>query len=163
MSIINDLITDRALEDWQRVLELRAKGLSGMTPAELEEYRAGMKGAYNASDLSRVNEAMEYILARILSTGTVLTLEPMKTFTLGYIPPPEDVEPYLRNLSTLRGALAVMASTPSVPLDMEGLTWSEANDIEKILSDIDRLLTNAAAAWRHCGAAVCGGGGLLIR
>lgn len=163
MNVIDTLITDRTQADYDRAVLLRSKGIAGMTPAELAEYLAGMKGAYNVANLARVKEAMEYVLARIRSAGTALRLEPMKTFSRSDIPPPEDIDPYLRNLSVLRGSLAVMASTPPVPPDADDLSIEEANDIEKILIDIDRLLTNAAAAFRHCGAAVCGGGGLLIR
>ena len=34
---------------------------------------------------------------------------------------------------------------------MEGLTWSGANAIEKILQDTDILITNMKAAWFFCG------------
>lgn len=163
MSIVNDLIYDRTLADRQRVLALRAKGIQGMTVAELAEYTSGMKGAYNVSDLTRVKEAMEYIAERLRGYGWALTLEAMQTFVRGDKPLEEQLAPYLRNLSKLRSSLTVPATTPAVPPDMECLTWQDANDIEKILADIDQLLTNAAAACRHCGAAVCGGGGLLIR
>ena len=45
----------------------------------------------------------------------------------------------------------MMQTTPPVPNDMEKLTYQEANDIEKILEDIDRLLTDAAQAWFYSG------------
>lgn len=163
MSVIDTLITDRTQADVDRVYQLAKLGIEGMTTAELAEYVAGLKGAYNASDLNRVQAAMEYVAERFKDSGYAAALQPMPVWTIADIPPQEQMETYLSNLALLRGMLAVVPTTPAVPEDMEGFTWQEANDIERILEDIDYLLTNAAAAFRHCGAAVCGGGGLLIR
>lgn len=159
MSILDTLITDRTAADVARAEELSAKGISGMTPAELAEYLAGMKGAYNAADLNRVNEAMEYLAERFRGYGYTVTLRPVPVWTVTGIPTAAQMGDYLANLAALRGVLAVI--TAPVPADMDGLTWQEANDIERILKDIDQILTNAAAAFRHCNASVCGMGGLI--
>ena len=69
MSIIDTLITDRTQADVNRVLTLSAKGWAAMTAAEREEFEAGMKGSYNATDLNRVNAAMEYLDTRLKAMG----------------------------------------------------------------------------------------------
>lgn len=69
MSIIDTLITDRSQSDVDRALTLSAKGWAAMTAAEKEEFEAGMKGAYNATDLNRVNAAMEYLESRLVAMG----------------------------------------------------------------------------------------------
>ena len=69
MSIIDTLITDRTQADVNRVLTLSAKGWAAMTAAEKEEFEAGMKGAYKATDLNRVNAAMEYLDTRLKAMG----------------------------------------------------------------------------------------------
>lgn len=69
MSIIDTLITDRTQADVNRALALSAKGWAAMTAAEREEFAAGMKGAYNATDLNRVNAAMEYLDTRLKAMG----------------------------------------------------------------------------------------------
>lgn len=58
---------------------------------------------------------------------------------------------YLRNVAAIRSALTVLSTTPEVPPDMEGLTYTEANNIEKILENVDLLLTRAAQAWFYAG------------
>lgn len=163
MSILDTLVTDRTQADVDRVKELAAKGFAGMTAEERAEYLSGMKGAYNAVDLNRVTEAMEYVAERFRGYGYGVKIAPNKIWSMSDIPTPADMEAYLDNLDTLRGALTVLRSTPEVPPDMEGLTWQEANNIESILLDVDGMLTKAAVAFRHCNAAVCGGSGLLIR
>lgn len=161
MSILDTLVTDRTQADADLAAELAAKGLDGMTPEEVTAYLAGLKGAYNAADLNRVTEAMEYVAERLQGYGYDVKLHPAGVWTVSGIPSPEDMEAYLSGLSSLRGALPVTQAAPKVPPDMEGLTWREANDIERILLDVDEMLTKTAAAFRHCSAAVCGMGGLI--
>lgn len=69
MSIIQELITDRAQADVNRVRELALKGWTGMTTAEQTEWAAGMKGAYNYTDLNRVTQAMDYINNQLVGYG----------------------------------------------------------------------------------------------
>lgn len=166
MSIIDTLITDRAEADVGRAAELSAKGLLGMTSEERAEYLSGLKGAYNATDLNRVAEAMEYVAERLRGYGYRVELPPQRRWTRTDFPTPEAMERYTADLAALRRVISLPLTTPPVPVVGQGKDWmsvQEANDIERILADIDRILTNAAAAFRHCGAAICGGGGLLVR
>lgn len=59
-TIIDTLVTDRTREDVDELLTLLAAGIN---PAE------DHKGGYNASDLNRVGEAIDYIRDRIRSIG----------------------------------------------------------------------------------------------
>ena len=61
MSIIDTLITDRTQADEERVEELAAKGYDAMSDAEKAEWDGEMKGAYDASDLNRVESAVAYL------------------------------------------------------------------------------------------------------
>ena len=61
-----ELITDRTSQDVARVKELTFKD---MTADELTEWLAGMKGAYNYTDLNRVNEAVIYVTERLKTVG----------------------------------------------------------------------------------------------
>ena len=153
MSILDTLVTDRTQADADRAAELAAKGLNGMTPAEVAEYLAGMKGAYNAADLNRVAEAMEYVAERFQGYGYAVKLAHTRAWSMSDIPDPAEMDGYLLDLAALRGVLAVFRTTPEVPQDMEGLTVQEANDIEKILVDVDSLLTLMAGSFLRCGAA----------
>ena len=49
------------------------------------------------------------------------------------------------------GAISVTEDTPPVPPDLEKLTYTEANDIEQILMDVDGLITNMMQAWYYAG------------
>lgn len=70
MSVIENLIFDRTQADVTRVDVLKAKMLSGnATPAEKAEWLAGMKGAYNASDMNRVTLAVKVLAERMNRNG----------------------------------------------------------------------------------------------
>ena len=130
MSIIGTLITDR-------------------TQADVDA-RNG-KGTYNASDLNRVAAAMNYVAGRLESAGYDPHISPKTDWGDDDWVGPAAQAVYLGYLAELRSQFAMMQTTPPVPNDMEKLTYHEANDIEKILEDIDRLLTNASQAWFYSG------------
>lgn len=140
MSVIDTLVTDRTEADASRYSELRDKGWAAMTTAERAEWVAGMKGAYNASDLNRVASAMSYLSQRFASAGYSVPVSSPTDWANGDIPRKDDLDTYLDDLRRIRAALAVMDTTPSAPGSMDYLTWAKANDIEKILVDVDDAL-----------------------
>lgn len=78
MSIVDELITDRTQADVNRVRELALKGWANLTEGEKAEWNAGMKGAYNATDLNRVTQAMDYINAELEGYGYVTGYQKVK-------------------------------------------------------------------------------------
>lgn len=147
------LVTDRTQADVAYAQVLAKKISAGAaTEAELAKWNAAaLKGSYNASDLNRVGAAMQYVADRLNGFGYAVSISPKVDWLETDSPRQSDMEAYLFQLIALRNAFAVMQSTPSVPLDMEELTVAEANNIEKILEDIDILLTRSAQAWYYSG------------
>ena len=147
-----NLITNRTQADVDRVAALAARVSAGTaTDAEKTEWASDLKGAYNASDLNRVGAAVAYVAGRLNGYGYAVTVTPKQDWTVSDIPTQESMTSYLADVAALRGAIAVMASTPPTPDSASWLTWQEANDIEKILMDVDELLTRMAAAWFYSG------------
>ena len=66
-------------------------------------------------------------------------------------PTTETMTMYLLNVSAIRAVLSVMKSTPIVPLDMVDLMIQEANNIEKILVNVNELLEKSALVWFYSG------------
>lgn len=149
-----NLITDRTQADVDRGLYLAGLWVGGTftgTDDELAEWNSDLKGFYNASDLNRVGSAMNYVANRFTESGYHPVISLKIDWTESDIPREADMAHYLADLTTLRGILAVMPTTPEVPDDMDGLTYQEANNIEQILLDIDRLLINIFATWVYSG------------
>lgn len=130
MSIIDTLITDR-------------------TQADVDARNE--KGTYGASDLNRVGAAMNYVSERLKEAGYDPHISLKTDWKDDDWVDPAAQAVYLGCLDELRIQFAMMQTTPPVPNDMEKLTYQEANDIEKILEDIDRLLNNATQAWFYSG------------
>lgn len=132
-------------------------GLHLVTDRTQADVNAGNeKGSYNASDLNRVGAAMNYVADRLRYFGYNPAVSPKTDWTDENWMAPFYVDQYLSDLAELRRQFAMMQSTPSVPDDMVRLTYQEANNIEKILEDIDLLLTNAAKAWFFSGEVFSG-------
>lgn len=127
-----------------------------------------IKGAYNYTDLNRVSSAV-YALDEMLmgfgyKTGVKKVLVPHEQYD-GYdaytwyetdVPNSETMGKYLENLSKLRSVIIAPASTPPVPSDMDGLTVTEANNIEKIIAELNQLIINMSLAWFYSGELYAG-------
>lgn len=147
-----DLIFDRKETDIARLKTLRTKVRNRTaTTSEYNEWLTSLKGAYNNTDLNRVGEAINY-LANLLNTyGYVNTATAKTDWQIGDKPNPEQMTDYLNNLNKLKTAFTVKPSTPNLPKDMVDLLYSEANNIEKFLFDIDELLRAMAKTFVYSG------------
>lgn len=148
-----DLIWDRTQADVDRVKKLRAKGWRAMTDAERTEFLLPLKGAYNYTDLNRVEHAARQLADQLallplelrqyaadkqvhFGSGFDVPYEPTEIdtktdWTVQDIPTPTDMSRYLGNVKTLRAMLDY--ATAALPDSMERLTYTGANAIEQAL------------------------------
>ena len=160
-TIIDNLVTDRTQADVERVRELAAKGFAAMTADEQAEWLAGMKGAYNASDLNRVGTALNYLAGRLASIcGKSIAWTAKTDWAVTDIITASQAAEYRRQIQDIRDALTYPAGTPDAP-QLGRLTYTDANNIERILKLCEDLIVNVAKSFRHTGAAECATGGLL--
>lgn len=160
-TIIVTLVTDRTQADVERVRKLAAKGFAGMTTDEQAEWLAGMKGAYNASDLNRVGTALNYLAGRLASIcGRSITWTAKTDWAVTDIATASQAAEYRQQIQGVRDALTYPADTPDAPA-LSRLTYASANDIERILKLCETLIDNIIKAFRYTGAAECAAGGLL--
>jgi hypothetical protein len=156
------LITDRTRADVTRVQTLTAKIRAGTaTASEVEEYLTDLKGSYNPSDMNRVGAAMLYVRDLLEDCGYSAHIDPKVDFVDDSVQTPSQMDHYLEDLRTLRGVIAVYGSTPEVPETMRKLGFQSANDIEKILMDIDEIISKMKAAFRHSGVTISGIRGVI--
>lgn len=145
------LVTDRTQLDVDRVSELVKKGWDNMTPEERSEWENGLKGAYNSSDLNRVQSAVRYLGDRLAAAGYPLRLSDPKTWTAQDVPTQTELANYLADVRAIRGAFTLLNTTPPAPETMIGLNYIRANNIEQILLDVDTLLSNIVASFVYSG------------
>lgn len=135
-------------------------GLHLVTDRTQADVNAGNdKGTYNASDLNRVGAAMNYVADRLRADGYDPNISPKTDWKDEDWVDPAAQAVYLGDLAELRKQFTMLQSTPKVPPRIlateinsrDGLTYGWANDIERILQDVDALLTNITAAWFYSG------------
>lgn len=122
-----------------------------MTASERAEWNTSMKGAYNLSDLNRVENAVVYLARRLNEFG--YHVEPLvtQTWNTTSIPKPADMTRYLNNVRAIRNAFVTLRTTPDVPATMRRMTYVEANAIEQVLHDVETLIDNMVAAFTYTG------------
>ena len=151
-----NLITDRTQADVDYAARLNAAGWDGMTEDERTAWTLGLKGTYDYTDLNRVGNAVAYVAGRLTGAGYALNVNPRIVSTEHDTQRAADMASYLADISAIRNALIVPPAIPEVPDDMEGLTYEEANDIERILLAVDALITNMINAYFYSNEIVCG-------
>ena len=87
--------------------------------------------------------------------GKKIEYDPHTWYELDW-PTPETMTIYLLNVAAFRSVFSVMKSTPSVPKDAVGLMVQEANNIEKILVDVNELLMKSTQVWFYSGELFAG-------
>jgi hypothetical protein len=133
------LVTDRTQADVDRATNLARKGWENMSLEERLEWESGMKGAYNYTDLNRVQSAVRFLRDRLMIAGYPVTISDHKTWMVNDAPTQTDMENYLADVRAIRSVFALPANTPQVPNTMARLNHVGANNIELILAEIDRL------------------------
>lgn len=157
------VIIDRDQSDADRITVLSKKRWADFTDAEKRYWYGVVKGAYNDEDMNRVQWSMEYIANMLRSAGASVHLKTEgKIWTEDSLLLESETMDYLDDIATLKSAITLPASTPSVPEDMVNLGFDEANAIEKILLDLESIIKKMSAAYRHSGVTVCGFGGLFL-
>lgn len=124
-----ELITTRTQAHIDRLNALKAKGWENLTDSEKEEwYGTAAMGAYNYTDLNRVEAAVAE-----LAEMAGLNLTTKTNWTKWDVPTSEDMSRYIGNLNAIMAACPSGTVFPTVPASMNSLTYTLANNIEKML------------------------------
>lgn len=89
------------------------------------------KGAYNYSDLNRVERAVAE-LSDMLNLGLTTKTD----WGMWDIPTASEMERYLNNVAVLRQQVVDDTSVPALPTSMNNLTYTDANNIELVLNAV---------------------------
>lgn len=166
-NIIDTLVYDRTQDDLQRVHEITeaalTKGWAALSAKQKAEWLAGMKGAYNYTDLNRVGEAVQYLRQRFHDLPDELAAHREKLqvgdsdlFSVPYererisvtgktdwtvrdIPTQTQMDTYLRDIRTLRSVIALSESV-DLPSRLTGMDIETANLLERCLFAVNAAL-----------------------
>lgn len=161
--MMTNLVYDRTAEDVAEVRRLLWKldpevG-EELTDEEWAKWNAGMKGAYNYTDMNRVESAVKTLAAALTAAGYPVEVTPVlkgsksedREWQEGDIVRWAQWTTYLSNVQRLRDAYYTLAETGELPKPEDKLGYVGANNIEKVLADIDLLIDCMKASYRRCG------------
>lgn len=146
-----NLVTDRTQEDAALAKRLNAAGWSSLNDLEKEMWEAGLKGSYTANDMNRVGQAVKIIAEELNKFGYSVSVSPVLTWTDKSRPTEEQFAAYLEDVQKLRDVLPLLSTTPQVPDNMDDLSIRKANDIEKILFDINTIIERVISSFKRSG------------
>jgi len=119
------------------------------TQSELDEYMAGMKGAYNATDMNRVGNAVNSAKDLLADFGITVSVSPKTNWTYSDVPTQSQNSRYITDLNTIKNASVF--TTPSIPTTLAGLDYAKANAIEQMLAIVIDGLTDSNNAKHTLG------------
>lgn len=108
------------------------------------------KGSYNASDLNRVGAACAYLYDMFAGCGYAVpgyVALPTDWAVTG-VPTAGDMNTYLGTIAALK---AVLQAAQEIPDSMEKLTVDGANDIERLLIEVEDQVKRLSAVFIHAG------------
>lgn len=110
-----------------------------------------LKGCYNYIDLNRVEEWCKYLSDLLNSYGYGNLISVKTDWNVKDIQTIEQMARYLNNIKILMETFVLKNDTPQLPESIDKLTFQKANDIEKILFDINELIEKMEAIFRYSG------------
>ena len=119
-----------------------------MTPA--------LKGMYSYRDMNRVEGAVKLLAERISSLGYLYSPAVKTNWAQEDIPEKEDMDRYFGNVAGFLDAIPLYPNTPKAPNTGEKLDYNIANDLEKILLDVNRIAESIPNSWHMAGEIYAG-------
>lgn len=117
------------------------------------------KGNYNATDLNRVEAWCKYIMELLNEYGYYVFIETKTDWEIGLGKNRmfSEINRIKTNLQKLKDTFYVLQSTPQVPSTTDtSINYMKANDIEKLLYDVDFLISRIAPSYRYSGFLMSG-------
>lgn len=118
------------------------------------------KGHYNYEDLNRVSEACYELKELMAGVGFSADFDLSREWEMKDYPTKEATQAYLDNVYKVINSFYSYQQY-DLPEDMTAFTYTQANDIEKALSDIERLVAAIKTVFIKSGTLQAGG--MVIR
>ena len=148
------MIFDRTQNDVDTAMILRntkVKKFETLTESEIATLE---KGTLTINTLNRIETKQEELKNLFNEMGYWNTPTTNKTWGENDIFNVDEFQRILDNTNVLRNAFFVYKETPNTP--PISYYWDDINALEKILYDLDVMISNVKADYRYCGEFECG-------
>ena len=149
MSALDELITNRSNAELQAAQSIRHIKYADMTAEQKQVYNSGL-GAYRYTDVNRVGAACAEIYAIVTGYGyTVPNYTALRqNWTDSERFMPSDAQQYLATINAIKQAFN---ASQSIPASMQHISYEDANNIEKLLQEVDALFKRISSVFIRSG------------
>lgn len=150
-----DMVVNRTQADVDEALRIRREKVQkylSLTESEIEVLE---KGTITYNTLNRIEEKQETLKGLLNSMGYWDNPITNKQWDYSQIFDIDELQRIFNNAEILRDSFFVYASTPPAP--KASYNYKSFNDLEKILQDIDLMISDVKSRYKRCGKLRCGG------
>lgn len=148
------MIFDRTQADVDKAIELRANKVKKFIPLSEEEIAAMNRGAFTLDTMNRIEEKQEELKNLLNGLGYFNTDIITKTWTAQNRFDSSDLQRIFSNTQRLKEAFFEYPDTPKTPAAK--YHFENINAVEKILNDLDLMISEVESYYRECGTFECG-------
>lgn len=161
--------TQKNATDWRAVaersednlyhVEITAINAAGTSADYALDLRYGLQlitdrtgpGKYDWQDFNRVGAAVRYLVDLLATYGYAVDAAPRSDWVRGDIASIAQLERYLQDVKNLRSCTDAGSLMPELPETMARLTWTGANNIERVLELLEYYIFRMLEAWFYSG------------
>lgn len=114
------------------------------------------RGNYNISDLLRIEKWTIFLSELLKSYGYYVETNTRTDYNLDYIPTQEELDRIKNNVINIKKAYYSLQTTPTITTGKKTINYVDANNIEKVLFDIDYLIKSMEQNFIKSGVARSG-------
>lgn len=149
------MIFDRTQNDVDTAISIRKNKLQKFIDLTEEEVAVLEKGMLTINTLNRIEDKSKELQNLINNIGYFNTNVKVMIWAYNDYFRQEDFDRILKNLQKLRNAFFVYSTTPNIP-NNNYRSYVTINAVEKILNDIDVMISDIKSHYRECGNFECG-------
>lgn len=149
------MIYDRTILDVKEAKKIRADKIRKGIPITEDEMAILEKGLLTPTTIRRIEEKQQEVADTIYNMGYTSFSVESKVWNDGDFFLKSDLERICRNNQELRKAYYVLANAPADARPV--YKYTEINSLERILNDMDEIISDMQSKYKRCGAFNCGG------
>ena len=149
------MIFDRTMHDVEEAIRLRKEKVQANQELTQDEIDILERGTLTINTLNRIEEKQEELKNLFEQDFYFVDKIQNKKWTYEDYFKQSDFDRILFNIEMLRKAFFVYTSTPDIP-GGNFRQYHIINDAEKILNDLDVMISDVKSHYRECGMFTCG-------
>lgn len=150
------MIYTRTQADVDEAIKIRKEKVQKFQELTKDEIKILERGMITVNTLNRIEQKQEDLRGLFNSMGYWNTPITIKVWDEAQLFKREDFQRILDNANTLRNAFFTYKDTPNTP--SVSFHYKDLNDLEKILFDLDVMISDVRSKYKKCGTFKCGGG-----